>query len=31
MGILDDVCSRHDSGCEDDIRQDDVDHSDEDC
>jgi hypothetical protein len=29
MGILDDVCSHHDDGCEDDIGQDDADHSDE--
>jgi hypothetical protein len=30
MGIPDDVCSHHDDGCEDDIGQDHVDHSDED-
>jgi hypothetical protein len=29
MGIPDDVCSHHDDGCEHDIGQDDVDHSDE--
>jgi hypothetical protein len=29
MGIPDDVCSHHDNGCEDDIGQDDADHSDE--
>jgi hypothetical protein len=29
MGIPDDVCSHHDNGCEDDIGQDDVVHSDE--
>jgi hypothetical protein len=29
MGIPDDVCSHHDDGCEDDIGQDDVYHSDE--
>jgi hypothetical protein len=29
MGILDDVCSHHDDGCEDDIDQDDAYHSDE--
>jgi hypothetical protein len=29
MDILDDVCSHHDNGCEDDIGQDDADHSDE--
>jgi hypothetical protein len=29
MGIPDDVCSHHDDGCEDDIGQDDADHSDE--
>jgi hypothetical protein len=29
MGILDDVCSHHNDRCEDDIHQDDVDHSDE--
>jgi hypothetical protein len=29
MGILDDVCSHHDNGCEVDICQDDADHSDE--
>jgi hypothetical protein len=29
MGFLDDVCSHHDDGCEDDIGQDDADHSDE--
>jgi hypothetical protein len=29
MGIPYDVCSHHDDGCEDDIGQDDVDHSDE--
>jgi hypothetical protein len=28
MGIPDEVCSRHDDGCENDIGQDDVDHSD---
>jgi hypothetical protein len=30
MGISDDVCSHHNDGCEDDINQDDADHSDED-
>jgi hypothetical protein len=30
MGIPDDVCSHHDDGCEDDICQDNVAHSDED-
>jgi hypothetical protein len=29
MGIPDAVCSHHDDGCEDDIGQDDADHSDE--
>jgi hypothetical protein len=29
MGIPDDMCSHHHDGCEDDICQDDVDHSDE--
>jgi hypothetical protein len=29
MGILNDVCSHHDDGCEDDICQDDADHNDE--
>jgi hypothetical protein len=29
MGIPDDVCSHHDDGCEDDVGQDDADHSDE--
>jgi hypothetical protein len=29
MSILDDVCSHHDDGCEDDIGQDDADHNDE--
>jgi hypothetical protein len=29
MGIPDDVCSHHDDGCEHDMGQDDVDHSDE--
>jgi hypothetical protein len=29
MGILDDACSHHDDGCEDDIGQDDAYHSDE--
>jgi hypothetical protein len=29
MGIPDDMCSHHDDGCEDDIVQDDADHSDE--
>jgi hypothetical protein len=29
MGIPDDVCSQHNDGCEDDIGQDDADHSDE--
>jgi hypothetical protein len=29
MGIPDDVCSHHDDGCEDDIGQDDTNHSDE--
>jgi hypothetical protein len=29
MGILDDVCSHHNDRCEDDICQDDADHSDE--
>jgi hypothetical protein len=29
MSIPDDVCSHHDDGCEDDIGQDDADHSDE--
>jgi hypothetical protein len=29
MGIPDDVCSHHDDGCEDNIGQDDADHSDE--
>jgi hypothetical protein len=29
MGILDDVCSHYDNGCEDDIGQDDADQSDE--
>jgi hypothetical protein len=29
MGILDEVCSHHDDGCEDDIGQDDADHSDQ--
>jgi hypothetical protein len=29
MGILDDVCSHHDDGCEDDIGQNDANHSDE--
>jgi hypothetical protein len=29
MGILDDVCSHHDDGCEDDIGKDDADYSDE--
>jgi hypothetical protein len=28
MSLPDDVCSRHDDGCEDDIDQDDADHSD---
>jgi hypothetical protein len=28
MSLPDDVCSRHDDGCEDDIYQDDADHSD---
>jgi hypothetical protein len=28
MGTTDDVCSHHDDGCEDDISQDDADHSD---
>jgi hypothetical protein len=30
MGIPDDVCSHHDDGCEDDIGQDDANHSNED-
>jgi hypothetical protein len=30
MSITNDVCSHHDDGCEDDIGQDDADHSDED-
>jgi hypothetical protein len=29
MSIPNDVCSHHDDGCEDDVGQDDVDHSDE--
>jgi hypothetical protein len=29
MGILDDMYSHHDNGCEDDIDQDDADHGDE--
>jgi hypothetical protein len=29
LGIPDDVCSHHDDGCEDDIGQDDTNHSDE--
>jgi hypothetical protein len=29
MGIPDDMCSHHDDGCDDDIGQDDTDHSDE--